>query len=331
MSSKNKTTDFHTVHVIRKDMDSSVLATGIIKPMVGAQVKVGSRISGVVKRLRTKIGDYIDKGQIIAELDDAELQAKLKQNFASLAKTQADLDYAKVNLERQRTLLRQNLISQQELDLAENAYKVASAQVSLAEANVDYAKVQLSYTSIYAPISGVIGDISTEEGETVAASLAAPTFVTIIDLNRLEVHAYVDETEIGKINVGQNATFHVDTYSETDFKGVVTVIYPKAEIVENVVNYIVTIEITDFLGKILRPEMTTFVTIFLEKRENVLAIQSNTIKRENGGKIVYVLEGTSIVKRNIKTALKDNGYTEILSGLEEGEKVVLTETTREKK
>ncbi|MDP3831967.1 MAG: efflux RND transporter periplasmic adaptor subunit, partial [Ignavibacteriaceae bacterium] len=219
---EKKESTLETAIVTRKDIGSTVIATGIIKPMVGAEVKIGSRISGVVKKLKANIGDYVQAGQIIAELDDAELQAKLNQNAAALNKAKADYEYAKLNIERQKSLLQQNFISQQQVDIAGTSFKVAEAQLKQAEANVDFAKVQLSYTKIYATTSGVIASVSTQEGETVSASLASPTFVSIIDLKRLEVNAYVDETDIGKIKVGQEASFTVDTYSDGDFRGKIT-------------------------------------------------------------------------------------------------------------
>ncbi len=314
-----------TVPVVRRDIGSFVLATGIVKPMIGAEVKVGSRVSGVVKRLRAQIGDMVEAGQVIAELDESEFKARLDQNIAALRKAEADLEYSKVNLERQKSLLEKNFTSRQQVDMAENAYKTASAQVSQAKANVEYAEVQRGYTKIYAPISGVIASISTQEGETVAASLAAPTFVNLIDLTRLEVQTYVDETDIGKINTGLEAVFTVDTFRDTDFEGKVKAIYPKAVIQDNVVNYIVTVEITDFKDKILRPEMTASVTIYLETRRNVLAVPASAITRERGEYFVTVLENGNQVRRNIRTGWRDGGYTEIISGLEEKEYVVISE------
>jgi macrolide-specific efflux system membrane fusion protein len=318
-----------TAFVARRDVGASVLATGIIKPMVGAEVKVGSRISGVVKRLRSNIGDFVKVGQLIAELDDAELQARLNQNAAALAKARADYAYAKINVERQRSLLIQNFVSQQQVDLAENAYEAAAAQLKQAEANLEFAKVQVSYTKIYSPTSGVIASVSTQEGETVSASLAAPTFVSIIDLRRLEVQVYVDETDIGKIRVGQQVSFTVDTYPDTDFKGTVTAIYPKAVIQDNVVNYIVTVEINDSQGKILRPEMTTNMTIYLETRKNVLAVPTSAIIRERGERYVTVIEGDKKTQRKVKAGWKDNGFTEIISGLKEGEQILVPLTNQE--
>jgi len=314
-----------TVLVVRRDIGSSVLATGIVKPLVGAEVKVGSRVSGVVKHLRAQIGDLVEAGQIIAELDDAEFKAKLDQNMAALERAEADLEYARINLERQRSLLKKNFTSLQEVDLAENANKIALAQVEQAKANVEFARVQLGYTRIYAPISGVIASISTQEGETVAASLAAPTFVNLIDLKRLEVQTFVDETDIGRIKIGLETAFTVDTYPDTDFLGTVTAIYPKAVIQDNVVNYIVTVGITDVEDKILRPEMTASVNILLETRKNVLSVPTSAITRERGERFVTVLEDGNPVRRKIKIGWKDDGYTEITSGLKEGEKVVVSE------
>ena len=314
-----------TVPVVRRDIGSSVLATGIVKPLVGAEVKVGSRVSGVVKRLRAQIGDLVEAGQIIAELDDAEFKAKLDQNIAALERAEADLEYAGINLERQRTLLKEGVTSLQEVDLAENANKLALAQVEQAKANVKLARVQLGFTRIYAPISGVIASISTQEGETVAASLAAPTFVNLIDLKRLEVQTFVDETDIGRIRTGLETAFTVDTYPDTDFLGTVTAIYPKAVIQDNVVNYIVTVGITDVEDKILRPEMTASVNILLETRKNVLSIPTSAITRERGERFVTVLEDGNPVRRKIKIGWKNDGYTEIISGLQEGEEVVVSE------
>ncbi len=320
---KNK--ELQTVIAERRDIGSSVLATGIIKPEVGAEVKVGSRISGVVKRLRANIGDYVRAGQVIAEIDDAELKAKLNQSLAAVNRAKADYDYAKLDMERQKSLLEQNYIPQQTYDLAENSFRIAEAQLKQAEANAEVARVQLSYTSIYALTSGVIASVSTQEGETVMAGLAAPTFVNIIDLSRLEVQVYVDETDIGKIQIGQVASFTVDTYSDTEFTGRVTAIYPKAVIQDNVVNYIVVVEIDDFRGKVLRPEMTATVTIKLETREDVIAVPSRAIIRERGERFVTVIENDSQTTRKIKTGWSDNNYTEIIEGLEEGVTIVMND------
>ena len=309
------------VTVTRRDISSSVLATGIIKPMVGAEVRVGSRASGTVQHLYVNIGDLVEKGKVLAELDPAELQAEDNQAKAALENARANYEYAKLDLKRQRSLLKQNFISQNQFDLAEKSFEINKAKLKQAEANLAYADVQLSYTKIIAPISGVIASVSTQEGETVTARFSAPTFVTIINLKKLEVWAYVDETDIGRVEVGQHATFTVDTYPATDFEGQVTAIYPKAVIQDNVVNYVTTIKITNFKRKTLRPEMTATVRIFLKTRKNVLVIPRKAVRNEGGEKFVTVLEGDVPQKRKVTLGWKNDSSYEVTAGLKEGEKI----------
>ncbi|HDL18791.1 MAG TPA: efflux RND transporter periplasmic adaptor subunit [Bacteroidetes bacterium] len=310
-----------TVTVTRRDMSSSVLATGIIKPMVGAEVRVGSRASGTVQHLHVNIGDMVTKGQVLAELDPAELQAENNQAKAALENARANYEYAKLDLKRQHSLLKQNFISQNQLDLAEKSFEINKAKLKQAEANLAYAGIQLNYTKIIAPISGVIASVSTQEGETVTSRFSAPTFVTIINLKKLEVWAYVDETDIGRVDVGQRSVFTVDTYPATDFEGVVTAIYPKAVIQDNVVNYVTTIKITNFKGKTLRPEMTATVTIFLQTRKNVLAIPRKAVHNKGGEKFVTVLDGDAPQERKVTLGWKNSGFYQVTGGLKEGEKI----------
>lgn len=312
-----------TATVARQNIGSMVLATGIVKPMVGAEVRVGSRVSGILRTLYANTGDVVEKGQLLAELDSTEYLAKYNQVAAALENVRANMDYAELDLERQQSLLKESLVSQNQVDIAQKALLISVAQYSQAEANLEYARIQLEYTKLRAPISGVVASVATQEGETVAANFSAPTFVNIIDLKRLEVWAYVDETDIGRIEEGQIATFSVDTYTDTEFEGIVTAIYPKAEIQDNVVNYVTTIMITDNKGKILRPEMTTTVSIFLEKRQNVLAVPNEAIRREKGRTFVYVSQQQQPAQRWIATGLKNGNYTEIIEGLDEGERVIL--------
>ncbi|TVQ15252.1 MAG: efflux RND transporter periplasmic adaptor subunit [Balneolaceae bacterium] len=316
---------WRTVEVSRIDIGSTVFALGVVKPMVGAEVRVGSRISGVVNRLHANIGDHVEAGAVIAELDDSELRARVAQSRASLEKSRVEYDQARRVFERQKQLFEKNTVSEQEFEIAESSLASAKAQLLLAETNLDLAGIQLSYATIRSPIPGVIASVSTQEGEAVAAGLAAPTFVNIIDLKRLEVQTFVDETDIGKISEGQRATFTVDTFPGTGFPGVVTAIYPKAMIQDNVVNYIVTVAIHDFHGLVLRPEMTANVTITLEERRDVLAIPTSAISRSRGDRFVMVAEGGQHVQRAVKTGWRDGPYTEIIEGLTDGELILIPE------
>ena len=360
------------VKVTRRTLTSSVLATGAVKPQVGAEVRVGARISGKVEKLYANIGDVVKKGQVIAELEKADLEASVNQRKAELdmseaklaavkvlspkqiEKAKADLAQCKATLalntreaSRQEELLKKAFTSESEADhareqLGVSEAKVASAQKALELAETQYeqdmvqatadverakaalanAKVELSYATLTAPIDGVIGLVSTQEGETVAAGLNAPTFVTIIDLGRLQVDTFVDEVDIGKVSVGQKATFTVDSFPSREFAGKVAAIYPKAVIQENVVNYDVVVQITDPYEGFLRPEMTASVNILLGARENVLTVPVKAVKRERGKSVVYVLSKSGPEPREVKVGWKDSQWIEIVSGLDEGQTVL---------
>ena len=363
-----------TAEVVRRDFSSSVLATGAVQPQVGAEVRVGARISGKVERLRANIGDSVTKGQVIAELEKADLEASVAQRQAELdlaeaklaavkslqpkeiekaelevSQWQATRDYAEKVLVRANELVETNVLSQEEYDAGHERFLVAEARLASARKShelattryredlrqaeaeaarakpaLDNATVQLSYATITVPIDGVIASVATEEGETVAAGMQAPTFVTIIDLDRLQVDAYVDEVDIGKILLGQQAVFTVDAFPADEFEGQVTAIYPKAVIQDNVVNYDVVVEITTPYRNLLRPEMTASVTILLETRKDVLAVPAKAVQRVRGKNVAYVLARGQPEEQEIKIGWKDNGWIEVAAGLEEGQTVLLT-------
>lgn len=362
-----------TTQVGRRDLSSTVLATGAVKPQIGAEVRVGARMSGKVERLHANIGDVVKKGQTLAEIEQADLEAKVRQREAELRLAEAKLSAIKVlrpreiekaqaevaqwqasvelyekDLARQRELLKQDFTSEQACDRAreqlavsrarlaaarealelaragyEEDLKQARAEVERAAAALADAKVQLSYATLTAPIDGVIASVSTQEGETVAAGLNAPTFVTIIDLGRLQVDTFVDEVDIGKVQVGQQALFTVDTFPDREFKGRVTAIYPKAVIQENVVNYDVVVTITSEYENLLRPEMTTNVTLFLETEKDALVLPSRALQRERGRTVVYVQTPDGPRARDVKTGRREGQWVQVLDGLSEGQTVFL--------
>jgi RND family efflux transporter MFP subunit len=312
------------VVVEKRDMGSLVQATGIIKPKVGAEVKVGARITGKVEHLYANIGDNVKKGQVLVRLEQDDLKARADQAEAAYLEAAAAFDKAKIDLERDKPLAREGYISQQNIDVLQNAYDMTKARVMRAKADQDYAKAQLSYATLTAPISGTIASVTTQQGETVAAGLNAPTFITIIDLSKLEVNAYVDETDVGKIGVGQEALFTVDTFADKDFKGKVTAIYPRAVLQENVVNYITLISIENSEGK-LKPDMTANVTITLKKKKGVIAVPGAAVVREGGRKYVTLqTKDGKTTRREVKTGWKEGSYLEITSGLKEGDVVLVS-------
>jgi HlyD family secretion protein len=304
--------------VTRRTLSSAVKATGVVKPRIGAEVKVGSRVSGVVARLHVRIGDTVGRGQLLAELETRELQARRDQAQAALASAEATLRYAESDLARKRSLAAQQLLPASDLDVAERSRAVAEQQQGEATANLDYARTQLGYSRIAAPIAGIVASVATQEGETVAASFAAPTFVTLVDLARLEVWAYVDETDIGRIRTGQPARFTVDTYPDHEFEGRVTAVYPQAEVRDNVVNYVTVVTFDPPRDRTLRPEMTTTVRIAIETRENILVVPRRAVRRDGGRAYVLTLAGE---KRWVRVGNRDETDCEIVEGLAEGDEV----------
>jgi macrolide-specific efflux system membrane fusion protein len=359
--------------VQRRDLLATVAATGKVTPMVGAEVRVGSRVSGRVQRLHANIGDVVRSNQVIAELEKDDQQALLEQRRAELrvadarlssvealrpgeiqkaeaALTDADAtaELAGMEFTRHSALLSRGVIARQTLDSAAKERDVTAARANSARQEVELARrryvedvksarvqteqaaaavrvleAQVAYATIRAPIPGIISSVSTQEGETVAAGLSSPVFVTIVDLQKLQVDAYVDETDIGKIRVGQRATFTVDSFSDRDFNATVRAIYPKAVIMDNVVYYDVVLRIDEPLTGQLRPEMTTNVMIALDARKGVLAVPLHAVSREQNRSIVSVLQDGRSVQRSVKVGWRDSEWIEIVSGLQEGDKVLI--------
>jgi RND family efflux transporter MFP subunit len=309
--------------VRRRNITNTVVATGIIKPQVGAEVKIGSRVSGTVMNLYVNIGDYVKKGQLLAEIDESELAPVYKQSLANLNYAETNLKYLEIDLNRMLRMNEKNYISQQALDDAKKAVELAKARVMQEKANVEYAGIQLGHTKIYASISGVIGSVSTQKGETVSAAFSSPVFVTIIDLTKLEIWAFIDETDIGKIEVGQKVTFTVDTYQDSEFNGTVKAIYPQAEIRNNVVNYIAVVCIENQTGKTLRPEMTASVNVLLQGRDNVIAIPKKALLKRGDKTFVKMMQNNKLVEREITTGITGNGQVEVISGLTDKDKIIV--------
>lgn len=357
------------------DMTSPVRATGTVRPQVGAEVKVGARISGQVKQLFANIGDQVKKGSVIAVLEHTDLKAKvawakarlreararyalLKRGGrteeiaaarASLKKEEAVERLARLELGRRRSLRRKNLISGESVDRARKDLEVARAKrtfaasmlafkrkpyikedltlawtrIAQARAALELERSRLGYATIRAPISGVIAKISTQKGETVSVGLKAPTFVTIIDLDRLQVETFVDEVDIGKVKVGQAARFRVDAHPNRDFKGRVDAIYPNAVLQSNVVNYVAILAIKNG-GGLLRPGMTANVAVQVAAARRRLGVPGSAIWFHKGRRFVWVLDGARRIKREVKIGRRRGRFFEVVNGLKPGERVLLT-------
>jgi HlyD family secretion protein len=328
-----------TAEAVMREFSTAVTAIGAVKPQIGAEVRVGARISGKLMRLPANIGDRVERGQVIAELESADLAATVSRHEAAVAvarekigDAEARQKLSEATYQRQLSLLKISGTSQQLVDeaLRESQSAAAGVQIAireheLAEAQLREARVNQSYATITAPISGVIGSVTTQEGETVAAGLNAPTFVVIVDLDRLQVNAFVDEVDIGKVKLGQKVTFNVDAFPAQDFTGSVSAIYPSATIQDNVVKYVVAIAVDDEDRGLLRPEMTASVRIQLETR-NVLAIPARAIRQDAGRTVVHVVNGEATEIRPIRIGWRDGPWAEIADGLSEGERILLNAT-----
>ena len=311
-------TNIPTLRITRTDLLESAVATGTVKSMVGAEVKVGSQLSGIVAKLKVNIGDQVKKGDVLALLDDAQWRARVESLKAQLASSIAEAEYARSEFER-NARLPPGLLPALDLEQRRRNVKVKEAAVAEVRARLAESETQLSYTRITAPVSGTIGSVSTYEGETVAASLSAPTFVIIVDLSRLEVQAYVDETDIGRVRRGQQVQFHVDSFPDHELQGVIRAIYPKAQLINNVVNYVVIVDIADRQGLLLRPEMTAHVTFTLDRRDHVLSIPRSALLSEAGRTFVIARQGDGWTRKPVRTGLRTTQKIEIDAGVTEGE------------
>ena len=309
--------------VQKREIRQAVIATGIIKPRVGAEVKVGAQVSGVVEELPVEIGSVVRKGQILALIDPEVYRARRDQAVGAKEMAETEKKYALIDLNRARSLHQNNVISDQQMDETSQRYEIASAKFKQAQAESAYAALQLGYTTITSPIDGVVASIATQRGETVAASFTSPTFVTIIDPANLELWAYVDETDIGRIIQNQAVSFTVDTYPGKAFEGHVQTIYPKAEIRNNVVNYVAVIAIQRQPGRILRPEMTATIHIVIAAKKDVATLSKAAVQTEDGKTFVSVLVDGKRERRWIVTGISDDRVYEVISGITEGDKVIL--------
>ncbi len=310
---------YETTRVDRGTLDRTVTATGVIRPVVGAEIVVGSRVSGRVERLPVQVGDAVEAGDLLAQLDASVLDAEIDQATAELAVAQAERDEARGDFQRAQQLADEGIVPKRELEQAQRALTVAEARVKKRQAQLASAEIQRGYTRIVAPIRGVIAEVTTREGETVAASFASPEFVTIIDLDQLEVRAFVDETDIGRVRVGQVAAFTVDTYPQRNFAATVTAIEPKAELQNSVVNYVIVLTFETDSDVVLRPEMTARLRIELERRDDVLTVPRKALHRRDGRQFVTVQRAGEWIEQEVTSGWRTDQAVEIVTGLDEGD------------
>jgi HlyD family secretion protein len=267
---------YKTEKVDRGDITMTVTATGTIAAVT--TVQVGSQVSGVIARLYADFNSHVKKGQLLAELDPTPFQAQVEQRQADVTKARVEAANAKITYERQRRLTAAGLAAQSDLDGARAQYEGSNAQVQQATAALSQANTNLHYTKIMSPIDGVVVDRQYDVGQTVAASFQAPTLFQIAqDLTKMQVQADVDQSDIGRVQVGQLARFTVDSYPDQEFRGRIAQIRLNATVAQNVVTYPVIIEVPNPDEK-LRPKMTANVTIDVARVANVLRIPNAALR-----------------------------------------------------
>lgn len=323
--------------VKRANVTYSTEQTGILKAQVGAIVKVGTRATGTLNRLKFQVGDHVKKGELIVEIDDREILSNLRNAQAVVEEQRRDLDaknaqdlYNKTNYEREQRLLAKEYTTRDSVEKARRELDVSRAQVELGKAKLRGAqeklnalKVSHSYTKIYAPISGYISAVATQEGETVVSGLSAPNLITIIDPTKLEMWIYVDETDIGRVKPGLKVEYWVDAYRDKIFTGVIDRIYPQPEIKENIVYYLAIVKIDPNDALTLKPEMTSHVKIIIEEKPDVIVVPNGAIRFEDKKNVVYMKLKGKIQRREVTPGVRDDRFTEIKSGLAEGEQVIV--------
>src|SRR5499427_2066813 len=301
---RNTQAQHFTAKVERGEIDDVVEATGTINAVI--TVQVGSQVSGTIAKLNVDFNSRVHKGDIVALIDPALFKGALLQAAADLENAKANLVAAQANLEKTKAalvqtkadydrtagLFKSGIMSQQQLDLAKANYDSANAAVSGAAASVTQAEAQasqkhaavevaqtnLDYTVIRSPIDGTVVARNVDVGQTVAASLQAPTIFTIAqDLTKMQLYAKTDESEVGRIRVGQPVTFKVDAFPKDTFRGIVSQIRMNPTTVQSVVTYDTIIEFGNPELKLF-PGMTAFVTIPVARVQNVLKVPNTALR-----------------------------------------------------
>ncbi len=294
----------NTSPITRGDLVDTVGASGTLQAVT--TVQVGSQVSGNIQYLGADFNSIVKKGQVVARLDpslfDAQLQqakANLAQARANLAKAQSDLDRTKVQLTdaqqkyaRAKELAARSLLPQADLDSAKTAVDTAQAglssqqatvaqtqaAVSQSQASVNQNQVNLDHTVIEAPIDGIVTQRNVDVGQTVAASMQAPTlFVIAADLTKMQVNANIDEADVGRIRPGQHVTFKVDAYPTETFEGTVSQIRLQPVVVQNVTTYGTVIDVPNAQLK-LKPGMTAHVKVEIAKRTDALRVPNAALR-----------------------------------------------------
>lgn len=347
---------YSIAEVQRGDLTVTVSATGTLNPVVS--VLVGSQVSGVIQRLNADFNSLVKKGQVIAQIEASLFRTQVAQAQANLHSTEAMRDKAAVavrdaqrQLERVTELRGKSLVSDSELDAVRFAHesatvelRVREAAIAQAQAALEQAQVSLAHTTIYAPIDGVVVSRDVDVGQTVAASMQAPTLFTIAqDLTRMQIETDVDEAFIGVVREGQPVKFSVFAYPSRSFSGQVAQVRLKPKIESGVVKYNCVL-VVDNKDLMLKPGMTATVTIDVDKREKILKVPNAALRYvpelppeeikklraelKRGEALLWVVNPAGLGSVRVQTGLVGDKETEVTGAvLEESLEIAVPEST----
>ena len=349
---------YRTGKIERGDLRVVVAATGTVQPYL--LVQVGTQVTGTIQKLHVDFNSQVKKGEVVAQIDPAPFQAKVDQDKANVAKAQSDvlrvkatLVQAEKELARARQLQKKELISGSDLDAAIATYEALAAQVKVAEATVAQAQAALEsstvnfhYTTIVSPIDGIVISRNVDVGQTVAASLSAPTIYVIADdMKKVQIQASVAEADIGRIKESMDVTFTVDAHRSERFKGRVAQIRLSPTTVQNVVTYTVMISAENPGGKLL-PGMTANCSFEIAHFRDVVKIPNAALRfvppvdptasataavsapkpreRRQQQSRVWVNGPAGLVAMNVTADATDGTWTRMAAGdLTEGQEVIV--------
>ena len=321
----------NTVEVTRGDIQLLVSATGVLEP--SNYVDVGAQVSGQLETIHVRVGQNVKEGDLLAEIDPTVYTAKvdatraqLKNQQAQIADRKAQLRLAEIQFQRQQNLYREEATTRESLQTAEATLASAKAQLAMLEAQIEQTsstlraeEANLGYARIYAPMDGTVVSIEARQGQTLNASQTAPLLMRIANLATMRVRAQVSEADISKLEPGMRVYFTTLGDPDSRLYGELDYIEPTPEVTNNVVLYNALFEAENPQGKLL-PNMTAQVFFIQKEALNVLRVPASAVQ----GNTVQVLDAAGNPQaQTVTTGISNRVQTEILSGLEEGQEVVM--------
>lgn len=331
---KSDQPQYVTQAVTKGDIESRIVATGTLEPK--QYVEVGAQVSGQLQKLYVEEGDQVEQGQLLAEIDASVFETKVQVaeagllvKQAQLKQQQAELALAQSRLKRNQLLIERKAISNDDLARSKTDVKVLQAKISATKAQIkaDKAKlagdkVTLNYAKIYAPITGTVVNLKVREGQTLNANQNTPTILKIMDLTAFTLRAEVSEADVSKLKDGMLMEFATLGKPDDILQTNIRRILPSPEIVNDVVLYQVLADVQNEKGQLM--DAMTAQVFFIESRvRDTLMLPLSAIKKGRKGSFVRQLnKDESIKKIPVKTGIKNRTHIQILSGIEQGEKVI---------